>query len=93
MHFFDRLEKGVDRLSLAYDAARAGDYATARSRFVRAVELAPDSDDAHANLGGALLALGDLPAAERELTRALELNPENRFAQHNLAILQRRAAG
>ncbi len=30
------------------------------SRFERAVALAPDSDDAHANLGGALLALGDL---------------------------------
>ncbi len=96
-HYERTLAVDADNLSATLNlgnlAARAGDYATARSRFVRAVELAPDSDDAHANLGGALLALGDLPAAERELTRALELNPENRFAQHNLAILQRRAAG
>ena len=97
VHYERTLAVDADNLSATLNlgnlAARAGDYATARSRFVRAVELAPDSDDAHANLGGALLALGDLPAAERELTRALELNPENRFAQHNLAILQRRAAG
>ena len=73
-------------------AARAGDYTTARARFARAVELAPDSDDAHANLGAALLALGDLSAAERELDRALDLNPENRFAQHNREILRRRIA-
>lgn len=77
-------------LNLGTLAARAGDYSMARTRFERAVALASDSDDAHANLGGALLALGDLPAAERELTLALELNPENRFARHNLEVLEGR---
>ena len=80
-------------MNLGTLAARAGDFATAKTCFERAVALAPDSDDAHADLGGALLALGDLPGAERELTRALELNPENRFARHNLEVLRQRASG
>ncbi len=74
-------------LELGNLAARDGAYELARELFRRAVEIAPESDDAHANLGGALLALGDRTGAARELDRALALNPGNRFALHNRALL------
>ncbi len=56
----------LPRLDLGTIAARERDYATAARWFAEAVELQPDSDDAHADLGAALLASGNLSAASSE---------------------------
>ncbi len=43
----------------------------------RAVALDPQLELARVNLGGALLASGDLSAAAAQLTAALRINPDN----------------
>jgi tetratricopeptide (TPR) repeat protein len=77
-------------LNLGTIAARQRQYEVARGWFERAARLAPDSDDAEANLGGALLALGRLEESRAHLNRALALNPGNAFAIHNLGALEKR---
>ncbi len=65
--------------------ASAGDFRAmreviprARELAARALELDPDSSEAHAALANALLQFdNDMPRAEAEFRRALELNPSN----------------
>lgn len=53
----------------------------------RAVELDPDSSEAHATLGKGLEWLEwDLAGAEREYKRALELNPDDATAHHRYGV-------
>jgi tetratricopeptide (TPR) repeat protein len=49
--------------------------------------LHPESADAHANLGSALLAKGRVRDAMAEYTKALQISPENAAALSNLAWL------
>jgi tetratricopeptide (TPR) repeat protein len=48
----------------------------------RAIEIDPQSAEAHASLGLVLLHEWDWPSAEAELTRALQLNPRYANAHH-----------
>jgi tetratricopeptide (TPR) repeat protein len=68
-------------------AARRRDWPRAAACFARAVSLAPTSDDAHANLGGAYLAAGRADLAEPELLRALALNPDNVVALQSATLV------
>lgn len=58
--------------------------------FRVAVTEAPESADAHLNLGAELLRAGDAAGAERELRRAVELRPGEPIARNNLGDLLRR---
>lgn len=59
----------------------------ARSFFSRAVEVAPDLDEAHYFLGLMHRMGGDAGAAAGEFTRALALNPNHVRAHGNLGLL------
>jgi tetratricopeptide (TPR) repeat protein len=53
----------------------------------RAVEVAPESSQAHAELGQALRERGELAEARRHLDRALQLDPANAEAHTGLGFL------
>jgi tetratricopeptide (TPR) repeat protein len=55
--------------------ARRGDWPGAAAALEHAVALAPDHENAHFELGRALLASGRPAEAERAFARAVELNP------------------
>lgn len=58
-------------------------YPRALAAAKKAVELDPQSSEAHASLAFALFyGTWDAPGAEREFRRALELNPDNAVAHH-----------
>jgi serine/threonine-protein kinase len=63
-------------------------FAQARAAAERAVELAPDTSDAHAALGRlAIAADWDWQKSEAALRKALALNPSNATAHNSLAQL------
>jgi superkiller protein 3 len=63
--------------------------AGAVAAFQRAVELNPDFEDAHYNLGLALRARGKTDAAQKEMSEIRGLHEfRNRLAQAKLLILQ-----
>jgi tetratricopeptide (TPR) repeat protein len=62
-----------------------GRFDEAARLFGRAVELAPQSGEAHNNFANALLALGRLDDAISEYEKALALDPELAAARTNLA--------
>lgn len=64
------------------DYARA--WATDRALFEHAVQAAPQSARAHANLGAALGDAGELPASEAHLRTALRLDPHDVQTRANL---------
>ena len=64
------------RVREAYDAA------------VRAVDLAPNSPDAHNLVGLCLDALGNRPGAQVAFRRALSIDPQHTLAQNNLAATE-----
>ncbi len=57
--------------------------------FARAVELSPQSTEAHAGLGRAAIVVGDLPRAVEHLRRAVELDPAHRMAHYLLGTALR----
>jgi protein O-mannosyl-transferase len=69
---------------------RNEDYRTARALWAETVAYAPDNPGAHNNLGTALLAEGDGPAAIEQFTEALRLDPSLAGSLNNLggALLQ-----
>jgi tetratricopeptide (TPR) repeat protein len=67
-------------------AQEHGDLKTAIADFKRALTLNPDSIQAHANLGAALAAAGQLDAAIEEDSHVLELTPQNDAVRMNLAM-------
>jgi Flp pilus assembly protein TadD len=64
-----------------------GDAALAESYFVKAIEIAPDYAEAHANLGLMLDKRGDMAAAEIHYRRSLELNSAYFETHLNLGAL------
>jgi DNA-binding winged helix-turn-helix (wHTH) protein/TolB-like protein/Tfp pilus assembly protein PilF len=68
-------------------AAPAGVLDKARSAALRAVELDPDSAQAHAALGLVHYADWKWAEARREFERALELNPYYSITHHRMALL------
>ncbi len=67
-------------------AQEHGDLKTAIADFRRALALKPDMVEAHANLGAALAAAGQLSAAIEEDTSALDAAPQNETVRMNLAM-------
>ena len=59
-------------------ALNAGDVAAAIEHLNRALERAPESDDAHYIMSVALLERGDIDRALNHLRQAIALNPDNR---------------
>lgn len=53
----------------------SGDYARAKGSFAQAVAEAPDSGEAHYNLGLAMLALGETTEARKHFIEAANLAP------------------
>jgi len=74
-------------VNLGNIAVRGNDWATALDWYLKAVDIEPDSDGVHSNLGGAYVALGRLNEAEYHFDRSLSINPSNMLALHNKAIL------
>jgi tetratricopeptide (TPR) repeat protein len=75
-------------MNLGTLAARRSDYGGALGWYGKAVQMAPGSDDAWSNLGGALLAARRLDEAEAALARTLALNPRHAGALHNHALVR-----
>ncbi len=68
----------------------SGPTAEALEHFERAVQLAPELEEAHHYYGVALLDAGRLEEAERQLARALEINGDDQTARLRWArVLQR----
>lgn len=67
-------------------AQEHGDLETAIADFKRAIELNPGIVEAHANLGAALAAAGQMDAAIEEDARALDAAPQNDAIRMNLAM-------
>ncbi|MCP4205312.1 MAG: tetratricopeptide repeat protein, partial [bacterium] len=59
------------------EAARGGDYETARARFLAALDKNPDLALAHSALGGLHTELGEYDSAIASAERLLELEPGN----------------
>ena len=55
-------------------------HAEAESAFRRAIELRPEFDEAHFNLGRVLTTYGDAPTGIEMLRKAIEINPRNASA-------------
>jgi tetratricopeptide (TPR) repeat protein len=70
---------------------RAGKPSEASAAFREAVQLNPNSVEAHLNLGKIELALGHVDEAIAELQQALRLNPGDRQATRLLSQAYRRA--
>lgn len=73
------------RLNLGLLLRESGDLDAATDEFRRATMLAPDSADAHAQLGSALTSLGKYDEAIPELREAIRLHPHHTLALVNLA--------
>ena len=65
----------------------AHDFEGAALRFRRALQLAPNSFDAHMDLGNALVELHRSGEAAEEFARACELDPASWKAHYNLGLL------
>lgn len=78
-------------ISLAGDALPVGEVAPrAREVVTRALELDPDSSEAHTGRGNLALQFDhEWGVAEAEFRRALQLNPSNAYAHHWYAYLLR----
>jgi tetratricopeptide (TPR) repeat protein len=73
-------------LGLAAAALRQNRAAESNIHLLRALEFAPDLQDARNNLGANYLRAGDLAAAQRELQAAVDLDPETPTPHLNLAL-------
>ncbi len=72
-------------------AFRVGHYAEAIDAFGLAVEAAPESIPARANLATALATVGQTEAALEHFEQVLASDPDNRAAHYNLGMLLQRA--
>lgn len=67
-------------------AYRAGQYDEAKSLFAQAVSAAPNSGEAHYNLGLVLFKLGDTDAARDQFMQAANLAPGNKVIWDSPAL-------
>jgi len=72
---------------LAQSYLRAGDYATARVIYSRALEIEPKNAALQANLGTSLMFMNDLEAAHQAFKDALKMRPSEPNALWSLAGL------
>lgn len=78
-----RAQQYVEQGSSAF---RAGRYDEAKALFARAVSEAPNSGEAHYNLGLALFKLGDSDAAREQFIQAANLAPGNKVIWDSPAL-------
>lgn len=71
----------------------AGNRASARRAYVRALAADPAEPLVHNNLAVLSMAEGDLATAESELERELDLHPESREARDNLQRVRQASGG
>ena len=64
----------------------AGQYEEAKAAFVQAVSAAPNSGEAHYNLGLALFKLGDTDVAREHFMQAANLSPGNKVIWDSPAL-------
>jgi len=76
----------VEALNLGIAFERAGDIATARTCYARAVEMAPNFAPSRQNLGNAMLRLGDPVGAAVHFEHATRLQPANEQAWMGLTL-------
>ncbi len=67
--------------------AQQQDFDSARGFFLRALELNPETRDAHYSLGQMELRAGQLTEAEREFQEELRLQPQDARARYHLAFV------
>jgi Tfp pilus assembly protein PilF len=80
-------EIAADLITDANQDLAAGRAAQAVEKLRKAVELTPDNEDAHYNLGIALAAAGNAPEAQKAYEKALEIFPDYAEAHNNLGNL------
>jgi tetratricopeptide (TPR) repeat protein len=95
----DPVARRIDELAIGATTAlqrgmqlrrRSADYEAAATLFEEAVRLDPGLSAAHAELGAARMALGELARAQASLREALRLDPESANALYNLAWIAHR---
>lgn len=67
---------------------QVGVWRSSQTLFEQALLVDPRNPVAHLNLGEALLATGQLPAAEEHLRAAIRFYPDYALAYYNLGVLQ-----
>jgi tetratricopeptide (TPR) repeat protein len=81
------------RLLMGTMKSAVGEYASARDDLARAAELRPDLPLVHAQLGRALMSMGETEAAAAEFRKELAANPNDFDANLLLGILVRQGQG
>ena len=71
----------------AYLSNNEKDYQSAVREFAKALQIRPAYDDAHYNMGTALVHLGKMHEAAAHLERAIALDPTNPQAHNNLGMI------
>jgi Tfp pilus assembly protein PilF len=79
------------RLAHGHSLARLGDWAQAVERYNSALDIAPDSAEAHFHLATALAQLGDVHGAIDALRNTLAFAPDHAAARSNMGHLLRAA--
>ena len=68
---------------------KSGMYAEALAYYGRAVELCPEDENLHYNMGRAFFELGDVDTAKQRLSHCLLLNPEHGEAKRFMTFIKR----
>lgn len=63
---------------------KAGKYEEAAKQFMKVLDINPNDDVAHDNLGSALRGMGKINEAIDEFNKAKSINPENETTHNNL---------
>jgi Flp pilus assembly protein TadD len=79
-----RANLGQIRYEQGADLLEARQYSAAAGMLRSAVDLLPDSADAHNDLGVALASMGQVDDARTHFRRAVELRPDFQEARRNL---------
>jgi len=73
--------------SIALTTRQVATWSDSRALFEHAIQVTERNHVAHASLGLALLADGDMASARGEFERALDIEPRDANAHHNLGLL------
>ena len=77
----------ADYLKKALESSKTGDFETAISNYLKAIECYPNNADLHYNLAVEYLRTSQFDKAAKELSKVIQLNPEDKDAYYNLGVL------